>query len=69
MRLKQIAEDFMQYRIDKQKKTAETTKQRDAYLKSVQAWYQLRRVQAEELRARQRFIQAAVASASSQDQP
>ncbi len=69
MKLERIAEDFMQLRIDKRKNTAETAKQKAAYFKSAQAWYQLQRAQAEEVKARQRFIQAAVDYASSRGQP
>jgi hypothetical protein len=67
MRLNEIAEDLDQ-RLTK-KNNAETAKQKAAYAKSAQAWYQLQRAQAEEVKARQRFIQAAVASASSRCQP
>ena len=41
MKLKRIAEDFMQRRIDKRKSTAETAKQKAAYAKSAQTWRQL----------------------------
>lgn len=67
MRLKQVAEYLEQRPTGIMKANAETAKQRVAYLKSVQAWYQLRRAQAEEVKARQRFIQAAVASATSRE--
>lgn len=67
MRLNKIAEDIEQ-RLTK-RKNAETAKQKAAYAKSVQAWYQLQKAQAEEVKARQKFIQAAVASASSRGQP
>jgi len=67
MELKQLAADFKQ-RLTK-KNNVETAKQKAAYAKSAQAWYQLQKAQAEEVKARQRFIQAAVASASSRAQP
>jgi hypothetical protein len=67
MRLNEIADDLEQ-RLTK-KSNAETAKQKAAYAKSAQAWYQLQKAQAEEVKARQRFIQAAVASASSRCQP
>jgi hypothetical protein len=67
MRLNEIAEDLQQ-RLTKGN-NAETAKQKAAYAKSAQAWHQLQKAQAEELKARQRFIQAAVASASSRCQP
>jgi hypothetical protein len=67
MKLAEIAEDVEQ-RLTK-RNNAETAKQKAAYAKSAQAWYQLQKAQAEEVKARQRFIQAAVASASSRGQP
>jgi hypothetical protein len=67
MKLSKIAKG-MEQRLTK-KNNAETAKQKAAYAKSAQAWYQLQKAQAEELKARQRFIQAAVASASSRCQP
>jgi hypothetical protein len=67
MRLNEIAED-VQRRLTK-RNNAETAKQNAAYAKSAQAWYQLQKAQAEEVKVRQRFIQAAVASASSRGQP
>jgi len=67
VKLTEIAED-LQKRLTK-RNNAETAKQKAAYAKSAQAWYQLQRAQAEEVKARQRFIQAAVASASSRCQP
>lgn len=69
MKLAVIAEDLEQRRIDLLNRNAETAKQKAAYAKSAQAWYQLQRAQAEEQKARQRFIQAAVASASSRCRP
>ena len=69
MRLERIAEDFMQRRLDKRKTTAETAEQKAAYVKSAQTWRQLQRAQAEEVKARKKFIQAAVAYASSRGQP
>ena len=67
MRLNKIAKDLEQ-RLTKNS-NAETAKQKAAYAKSAQAWYQLQKAQAEEVKARQKFIQAAVASASSRGQP
>jgi hypothetical protein len=67
MRLNEIAEGLQQ-RLPK-RNNAETAKQKAAYTRSAQAWYQLQKAQAEEVKARQRFIQAAVASASSRGQP
>jgi hypothetical protein len=67
MRLNEIAEDLEQHRI--KRNHAETAKQKAAYAKSAQTWYQLQKAQAEELKARQRFIQAAVAYSSSRGQP
>ncbi len=63
MRLNEIAEDLRQ-RLTK-KNNAETAKQKAAYAKSAQAWYQLQKAQAEEVKARQKFIQAAVAASNS----
>ena len=67
MRLNKIAKDLEQ-RLTKNS-NSETAKQKAAYAKSAQAWYQLQKAQAEEVKARQKFIQAAVASASSRGQP
>lgn len=67
MRLNEIAVEI-QKRLTK-RNNAETAQQKAAYAKSAQAWYQLQKAQAEEVKARQRFIQAAVASASSRCQP
>ncbi len=67
MRLNKIAEDVQQHLY--KKSNAETAKQKTAHTKSAQAWYQLQKAQAEELKARQRFIQAAVAYSSSRGQP
>ena len=66
MRLNKIAKDLEQ-RLTK-KSNAETAKQKAAYAKSAQAWYQLQKAQAEEVKARQKFIQAAVASSNSYHQ-
>lgn len=65
LKLDHLANDLQQ-RLTK-RNNAETAKQKAAYAKS--AWYQLQKAQAEEVKARQRFIQAAVASASSRCQP
>lgn len=67
MRLNEIAKDLEQRLTIKS--NAETAKQKAAYTKSAQAWYQLQKAQAEEVKARQRFIQAAVALTSSRSQP
>jgi hypothetical protein len=67
MKLNVIANDLEQ-RLTK-RNNIETAKQKAAYAKSSHAWYQLQKAQAEEVKARQRFIQAAVASASSRCQP
>jgi sensor histidine kinase YesM len=67
MRLNEIAEDL--HTGLTKRNNAETAKQKAAYAKSSQAWYQLQKAQSEEMKARQRFIQAAVASASSRCQP
>jgi formiminotetrahydrofolate cyclodeaminase len=61
MRLNEIAEDLEQRRIELLKSNAEITKQETAYAKSAQAWFKMQRAKAEEQKARQRFIQAAVA--------
>jgi hypothetical protein len=67
MKLSKVASDLEQ-RLTK-KSNAETAKQKAAYAKSAQAWYQLQKAQAEEVKARQRFIQAAIDSASSRGHP
>lgn len=69
MKLEEIATDLKQRQTKIQKNNAETARQKAAYTKSAQAWYQLQKAQAEEVKARQNFIQAAVASASSRGQP
>jgi hypothetical protein len=61
MKLAEIAEDVEQRRNELLKSNAETAKQKAAYASSAQAWYLLQKAQAEEQKARQRFIQAAVA--------
>lgn len=63
MKLAKVANDLEQ-RLTK-KNNAETARQKAAYAKSAQAWYQLQKAQAEEVKARQKFIQAAVASSNS----
>jgi hypothetical protein len=63
MKLAEIAEDIEQRRT--KGGSAETAKQNAAYAKSAQAWFKLQRAQADEQKARQRFIQAAVASSNS----
>jgi hypothetical protein len=65
MKLSEVANDLEQRRIEMLKNNAQRAKQKAAYAKSAQAWYQLQNAQAEELKARQRFIQAAVASSNS----
>lgn len=57
MKLSKVASDLQQ-RLTK-RNNAETAKQKAAYAKSAQAWYQLQKAQAEEQKSRQRFIQAA----------
>jgi hypothetical protein len=67
MKLSKVASDLEQ-RLTK-RNNAETAKQKAAYVRSAQAWYQLQKAQSEEMKARQRFIQAAVAYSSSRGQP
>lgn len=67
MKLSKVASDLEQ-RLTK-RNNAETAKQKAAYAKSSQAWYQLQKAQSEEMKARQRFIQAVVAYSSSRGQP
>jgi hypothetical protein len=69
MKLAEIAEDVEQRRNELLKSNAQRAKQKAAYAKSSQAWYQLQKAQSEEMKARQRFIQAAVAYSSSRGQP
>jgi hypothetical protein len=59
MRLNEIAEDLEQ-RLTK-RCNAETAEQQTAYAKSAQAWFELQKAEANEQKARQRFIQAAQA--------
>jgi formiminotetrahydrofolate cyclodeaminase len=61
MRLAEIVTDAKQRRNEKQKNSAETTRQKAAYAKSVQAWFKMLKADAEEKKSRQRFIQAAQA--------
>lgn len=59
MRLNEIAEDI-QRRLTK-RNSAETAKQKSAYAKSAHAWFELQKAEANEQKARQKFIQAAQA--------
>ncbi|MBI3903816.1 MAG: hypothetical protein HY306_12890 [Nitrosomonadales bacterium] len=61
MRLNEIANSVGQRRNEKQKNSAETTRQKAAYAKSVQAWFKMLKAEAEEKKSRQKFIQAAQA--------
>ena len=61
MKLAEIAEDVEQRRIDLLKNNAQRAKQEAAYAKSAQAWFEMQKAEANEQKARQRFIQAAVA--------
>jgi hypothetical protein len=61
MRLNEIAEDVEQRRNELLKSNAQRAKRQAAYAKSAQAWFELQKAEAEEQKARQRFIQAAVA--------
>jgi hypothetical protein len=59
MKLSEVANDLEQ-RLTK-RNNAETAKQKTAYAKSAQAWFELQKAEANEQKARQRFIQAAQA--------
>jgi len=61
MRLNEIAEDLEQRRIELLKNNAEIAKQQTAYVQSAQAWFEMQKAEANEQKARQRFIQAAQA--------
>jgi hypothetical protein len=69
MKLCEIAKDVEQRRNELLKSNAQRAKQKASYAKSAQAWYQLQKAEANEQKARQRFIQAAVAYSSSRGQP
>ena len=61
MKLAVIAEDLEQRRIELLKSNAESAKQKTAYAKFAKAWFELQKAEADEQKARQRFIQAAQA--------
>jgi predicted metal-dependent hydrolase len=61
MKLAEIANDLEQRRIEILKNNAQRAKQETAYAKSAQTWIEMKMAEAEEQKARQRFIQAAVA--------
>ena len=61
MKLAVIAEDLEQSRVELLKSNPQRAKQKTAYANSAQAWFELQKAQAEEQKARQRFIQAAQA--------
>jgi hypothetical protein len=61
MKLSEVANDLEQRRIELLKGNAQRAKQQTAYVKSAQAWFELQKVEANEQKARQRFIQAAQA--------
>jgi hypothetical protein len=60
MKLSEVANDLEQRRIELLKSNTEIANQETAYAKSAQAWFKMQRAKAEEQKARQRFIQAAV---------
>jgi cell division protein ZapA (FtsZ GTPase activity inhibitor) len=61
MRLNEIAKDVEQRRNELLKSNAQRAKQQTAYVKSAQAWFEMQKAEANEKKARQRFIQAAQA--------
>ena len=63
MRLNEIAEDVQRHLI--KRNNAETAKQKAAYARSAQSWLEMKMAEANAQKARQRFIQAAVASSLS----
>jgi predicted lipoprotein len=65
MKLSEVANDLEQRRIELLKSNTEIAKQQAAYSKSAQAWFELQKAEANEQKARQRFIQAALAFSSS----
>jgi hypothetical protein len=60
MKLSKVANDLEQRKIELLKNNAEISKQKTAYAKSAKAWFELQKAEADEQKARQRFIQAAV---------
>ena len=50
---------------DRRANDAETSKQKAAYAKSVQAWFKMLKAEDEEKKSRQKFIQAAQAVSGS----
>jgi 1,6-anhydro-N-acetylmuramate kinase len=65
MRLNEIAEDVEQRRNELLKNNAEIAKEQAAYAKSAQTWFEMKTAEANEQKARQRFIQAVLAFSSS----
>ena len=65
MKLAEIAEELEQRRIALLKSNAQLAKQKTAYAKSAQAWFELQKAEANEQKARQKFIQAAQAFSNS----
>jgi hypothetical protein len=61
MKLSEVANDLEQRRIALLKSNAQRAKQQDAYAKSAQTWFELQKAEANEQKARQKFIQAAQA--------
>ena len=61
MKLAVIAEELEQSRVELLKSNPQRAKQKTAYANSAQAWFELQKAEADEQKARQRFIQAAQA--------